>query len=99
MKRQSKAGFVRSLPPKTPAKEVVAKAKAKGIKLTEAYVYNVRATTNRKNRENGSEPATIFAHPDVVREVYEQADKKHVLEYLDRKIKALQDARAIIAAD
>ena len=40
----SKAAFVRSIAPSTPAKEVVAKAKAQGITLTDAYVYNVRAT-------------------------------------------------------
>ncbi len=44
-KTQSKAAFVRSLPSSTPAKDVVEKAKAAGIKLTDAYVYNVRATT------------------------------------------------------
>ncbi len=41
----SKAAFVRSLPRVTPAKEVVAKAKLQGISLTDAYVYNVRATS------------------------------------------------------
>jgi hypothetical protein len=41
----SKAAFVRSLPTSTPAKEVVAKAKSQGITLTDAYVYNVRATS------------------------------------------------------
>ncbi|MEO8877146.1 MAG: hypothetical protein ABI461_16250 [Polyangiaceae bacterium] len=40
----SKAAFVRSISASTPAKEVVAKAKAEGIMLTDAYVYNVRAT-------------------------------------------------------
>src|SRR5579859_4856077 len=38
----SKAAFVRGLPSSTPAKEVVAKARAAGMKLTESYVYNVR---------------------------------------------------------
>jgi len=41
----SKAAFVRSFPSATPAKEVVAKAKAQGITLSDAYVYNVRATS------------------------------------------------------
>jgi hypothetical protein len=41
----SKAAFVRSLPTSMSAKEVVAKAKALGITLTDAYVYNVRATS------------------------------------------------------
>src|SRR3954470_16963106 len=44
-KKKSKASFVCELPSTTPAKEVVAKAKAAGISLTEGYVYNVRATS------------------------------------------------------
>jgi hypothetical protein len=50
-KRVSKAAFVRSLPATTPAKEVVAKAKAAGLSLTEPYVYNVRATSKRATGE------------------------------------------------
>jgi hypothetical protein len=46
-KKQSKAAFVRSLPTTTPAKDVVAKAKAAGLSLSEPYVYNVRATSKR----------------------------------------------------
>jgi hypothetical protein len=52
----SKAAFVRSLPASTPAKEVVAKAAEKRIKLTEAYVYNVRATTKAAKK---SKRATV----------------------------------------
>jgi hypothetical protein len=47
-KKPSKAAFVRSLPATTPAKDVVAKAKAAGLSLTEPYVYNVRATSKAK---------------------------------------------------
>lgn len=50
-KKLSKAAFVRSLPSTTPAKEVVAKAKAQGMVLSDAYVYNVRATS--KTRKAG----------------------------------------------
>jgi hypothetical protein len=51
----SKAAFVRSFPTVTPAKEVVAKAKSQGIHLTDAYVYNVRATSRAgKKSFNGS---------------------------------------------
>ena len=54
----SKAAFVRSLPTSTPAKEVVAKAKSQGITLTDAYVYNVRATSKagkgKKSSKRGS---------------------------------------------
>ena len=50
-RKTSKAAFVRSFPSSTPAKEVVAKAKAAGITLSDAYVYNVRATS--KTRKTG----------------------------------------------
>lgn len=51
-RKTSKAAFVRSFPSSTPAKEVVAKAKAAGITLSDAYVYNVRATS--KTRKAGA---------------------------------------------
>jgi hypothetical protein len=47
-KGTSKAAFVRGLPSSTPAKEVVSKAKAAGMKLTESYVYNVRGAAKKK---------------------------------------------------
>jgi len=40
---KSKAAFVRSLPRSLSAKEVVAKAKAAGVKLSTAYVYVLRS--------------------------------------------------------
>jgi len=40
---ETKAGFVRGLPADLSAKEVVEQAKAKGLELSEAYVYAVRA--------------------------------------------------------
>jgi hypothetical protein len=53
-KKMTKAAFVRSLPASTPAKEVVEKAKAASLTLTEGYVYNVRATSKAaKNRAAG----------------------------------------------
>lgn len=65
---QSKAAFVRSLPPGTPAREVVAKAKAEGIPLDVGYVYNVRSTSNASAKKKGaavrapSHPADGAAH-------------------------------------
>ena len=41
--KQSKAAFVRSLPPNMPAKDVIEKAKAAGHKLSPAYVYVIRS--------------------------------------------------------
>ena len=43
-----KAGFVRSLPATTPAKDVVAAAAKRGLKMTLHYVYNVRAKTKAR---------------------------------------------------
>jgi hypothetical protein len=40
--KTNKSAFVRSLPTDTPAKEVIEKGKAQGIKLTAAYVYSIR---------------------------------------------------------
>jgi hypothetical protein len=42
-KQTSKSAFVRSLPEGTSAKEAVAKAKAAGMDLTEAYFYGIRS--------------------------------------------------------
>jgi hypothetical protein len=47
-KGMSKAAFVRCFPNATPAKEVVAKARSQGLQLTDAYVYNVRATSKAR---------------------------------------------------
>jgi hypothetical protein len=38
----NKSAFVRGLPPNMPAKEVVEKAKAEGMKISVAYVYSIR---------------------------------------------------------
>jgi hypothetical protein len=43
-----KAAFVRSTPRDTPAKDVVALAKKKGIVLTEGYVYTIRSSGSAK---------------------------------------------------
>jgi hypothetical protein len=42
-KTPSKTAFVLSLPPTMPAKDVLSKAKASGLKLTEAYIYSIRS--------------------------------------------------------
>lgn len=56
-KLTSKAALVRSFPAATPAKEVVAKARSRGIHLTDAYVYNVRATS-RAGKKSSVRSAT-----------------------------------------
>ncbi|HEY0462926.1 MAG TPA: hypothetical protein VGC79_01900 [Polyangiaceae bacterium] len=54
-----KAEFVRSIPKGTPAKEVVALGKKKGIALSENYVYNVRSnkgSPKATKRKPGPQP-------------------------------------------
>ncbi|MEO7109144.1 MAG: hypothetical protein ABI183_01795 [Polyangiaceae bacterium] len=53
----SKAAYVRSFPVVMPAKEVVANAKSQGVQLTDAYVYNVRATS-RAGQKSSNDSAT-----------------------------------------
>lgn len=45
----SKAAFVRSLPADTPAKEILAKAKSQGLKLSIGQIYNIRSVTKKAN--------------------------------------------------
>ncbi len=59
-KTQTKAAFVRSLPAGMPAKEVVKRAKAAGIKLGTSYVYNIRGAAKmaaKKKRSAAKSPA------------------------------------------
>jgi len=48
----SKAAFVRGLPPKMPAAQVIAKAKANGLTLSPAYVYVIRSKNSAKANGN-----------------------------------------------
>jgi hypothetical protein len=60
----SKAAFVRSLAAATPAKDVVAKAKERGMMLTESYVYNVRGAAKAARRKRtGSLRSAVVARP------------------------------------
>lgn len=47
----AKAAFVRGLPRETPAKEVVAQAAKKGLKLSENYVYTIRSAGTSKGKK------------------------------------------------
>jgi hypothetical protein len=57
--KQTKADFVRSADPRLSAKDVVAKAKAAGIALTDTYVYNVRGAA--KAAASKAKPAPVKA--------------------------------------
>jgi hypothetical protein len=58
-KTPSKTAFVLSLPSTMSAKEVLAKGKAAGLKLTEAYIYSIRSKA--KGREG--KPAARRGRP------------------------------------
>ena len=47
-KKLTKTDFVRSLPSTMSAKEIVEKAKAKGMTISEQYVYTIRTNSRRK---------------------------------------------------
>lgn len=54
MKRKiNKSKFITDLPTTMPAKDVVAKAKSAGIKLSEKYVYNIRAKAKARGGKPG----------------------------------------------
>jgi hypothetical protein len=54
----NKSEFVRQMAPGTPAKEVVAAAKKRGIHLTERYVYVIRSSDKAKAKR-GKGPGRI----------------------------------------
>jgi hypothetical protein len=54
----AKAAFVRGLPRETPAKEVVAQAAKKGLKLSENYVYTIRSAGTSKAAKGKPGPKT-----------------------------------------
>jgi hypothetical protein len=53
-KTTNKSAFVRSLPGDMSAKDVVSKAKAQGITLTENYVYTIRSAAKTKAKKGGT---------------------------------------------
>jgi hypothetical protein len=92
--KSTKSEFVRGLSRSTTAKEVVAKAKAAGIKLGLQYVYRIRSSS-KSGRKRGAvaKPAqvtvastkTLGAHPsaeDLLRAVAAELGLGHALEIL-----------------
>ena len=51
--RLNKSEWIRSQPPTAPAKDIVAKAKAEGIKLSLAQVYTARSAAKKKAGQIG----------------------------------------------
>jgi hypothetical protein len=58
-KTPSKTAFVLSLPMTAPAKDVIAKGKASGLKLSEAYIYSIRS----KAKGRAGKPAARRGRP------------------------------------
>jgi hypothetical protein len=56
-KTLKKSDFVRTLPAATPAKDVVAKAKAAGVKLDLQYVYKIRSRSKPARGRRAAAPA------------------------------------------
>jgi hypothetical protein len=54
----SKADFVRSLPSSTPAKQVVAKARAAGVSISETHVYGVRTADKAAKKKKAAKKTT-----------------------------------------
>jgi hypothetical protein len=50
----NKSAFVRALPANMPAKDVVEKAKAQGMKISVAYVYSIRTAAKAGARRAGT---------------------------------------------
>ena len=51
--RLNKSEWIRNQPPTAPAKDIVAKAKAEGIKLSLAQVYTARSAAKKKSGQIG----------------------------------------------
>jgi hypothetical protein len=56
----NKAAFIRTFPKGTPAKEVIARAKARGAVLTESYIYNIRGMDKLKAKKSKFAKSTAY---------------------------------------
>jgi hypothetical protein len=52
--KTTKASFVRAIPSSVPAKEVVAKAKAAGMTLSEKHVYVIRSDAKKRSKKRAA---------------------------------------------
>jgi hypothetical protein len=97
----NKTAFVKHLPKTMPAKEVVAKAKAAGITLTEMYVYSIRSKSKarkssgiakrgpgRPRKDATSAPTTFASVAHSVGGLVSEIE--HIVE---RKVNAILHAR------
>jgi hypothetical protein len=91
----SKSAFVRNLPQELPAKEVVQKAKAEGMSLSIAQVYNIRSTSKRKGTIK-STPRPVVKSTAPVRAPVETSDSEARLRRLIAEV-GLARSRAVLA--
>jgi hypothetical protein len=66
--KPTKASFVRAIPASVPAKEVVAKAKAAGMTLSEKHVYVIRSDAKKRSKKKaakGSAPKATTGHSSL----------------------------------
>ena len=61
--KNTKTAYVLALPADMPAKEVVEKAKAEGIELTEGHVYNIRSAAKAKGAPNAKKAKKALKAP------------------------------------
>lgn len=59
--KMTKAGYIRSQPEGMPAKDLIAKAKNEGIKLTEDTIYKTRSQDRKKAKKSPSTRKTVKA--------------------------------------
>ena len=105
---QSKAAFVRSLPPTMSAKDVVAEAKRQGIKIAERYVYWARSSgtglakttaTREAARRSSPRQATAITRPVTTPSKVEDLLRAVAAEIgLGRAIELLEAERARVHA-
>jgi hypothetical protein len=93
----TKSAFVRGLPRSLSAKEVVEQAKARGMTLSVAQVYNIRSTASLKQKATRGRPAAAAAPAAATRApAVSTGDAEVRLRRLIAEI-GLQRAKAVLA--
>ena len=87
--KQNKSAFVRNLPPKMPAKEVVARAKKAGITLSEKYVYVIRSNSHKKRRRPGRPAGSTMSSSATPTSSAEREFRRLAIEIGVRRAEAL----------
>jgi hypothetical protein len=96
-KPANKTAFVLSLPRDIPAAEVMKRAKAQGIELTDKYVYNIRASARSaaKKKTSVARAASVVASKKPVAAAKVEASAEELLKALAASI-GVRKALAIL---